>query len=138
MRHQLDPVPETAATTDAAGSFTLYTSQRTGYRAIGRRLQRSLSEHQVEVFPFRNREVLSVMAEKPATSWADALLVSDSFTKAWLRKNYCRHMNRLSSQPYLRNISTTKICTPERRSSPQVSRSTLDRVDASGITDYQV
>ena len=78
-----ESVSEMAATTDASGSFTLYTSQpEQDIAQLVEGFNEVYPNIQVEVFRSGTEEVLSkVMAEKETGDiLADALLVSDSFT----------------------------------------------------------
>ncbi|MFZ2371343.1 MAG: hypothetical protein WAV96_00990, partial [Trichococcus flocculiformis] len=78
-----EAVSESVATTDAAGSFTLYTSQpEQDIAQLVEGFNEVYPNIQVEVFRSGTEEVLSkIMAEKETGDiLADALLVSDSFT----------------------------------------------------------
>ena len=136
-----EAVSESAATTDASGSFTLYTSQPEQDIAL---LVEGFNEVypniQVEVFRSGTEEVLSkVMAEKETGDiLADALLVSDSFTFEGLAEE---ELLQAYESPELEAIPTEYIDDENLYAGTKVIATGIavntDRVDASGITGYQ-
>ena len=136
-----EAVSESVATTDAAGSFTLYTSQpEQDIAQLVEGFNEVYPNIQVEVFRSGTEEVLSkIMAEKETGDiLADALLVSDSFTFEGLAEE---DLLQAYESPELEAIPTEYIDDENLYAGTKVIATGIavntDRVDASGITGYQ-
>jgi iron(III) transport system substrate-binding protein len=136
-----EAVSESVATTDAAGSFTLYTSQpEQDIAQLVEGFNEVYPNIQVEVFRSGTEEVLSkIMAEKETGDiLADALLVSDSFTFEGLAEE---ELLQAYESPELEAIPAEYIDDENLYAGTKVIATGIavntDRVDASGITGYQ-